>query len=126
MRKTLLGVTVLIATAGAIALTTTAYAKKPGGGGVGGGCPRNIECLDVWDPVICDNGIVYSNDCYAYRACATGCVPFGDVAAIIKPGKCPRDIQCPDVYDPVTCSNGVEYPNACYAYRACATGCGAS
>jgi hypothetical protein len=59
---------------------TSAYAKKPGGGGPIGGCPRNIECLDVWDPVICDNGIVYSNDCYAYRACATGCVPYGDDA----------------------------------------------
>jgi hypothetical protein len=39
-------------------------------------CPRDIQCLDVWDPVICDDGQVYSNDCYAYRACATGCVPF--------------------------------------------------
>lgn len=58
---------------------TAAMAKKPGGGGGPiGGCPRNIECLDVWDPVICDNGVVYSNDCYAYRACATGCVPYGD------------------------------------------------
>ena len=43
------------------------------------GCPRNINCLDVWKPVICSNGVVYSNDCYAYRACATGCVPYGDV-----------------------------------------------
>lgn len=37
-----------------------------------------IFCLDVWDPVICDDGNVYSNDCYARRACATGCVPYGD------------------------------------------------
>lgn len=34
-------------------------------------------CLDVWRPVICSNGQVYSNDCYAARACATGCVPYG-------------------------------------------------
>lgn len=36
-----------------------------------------IYCLDVWRPVICSNGVVYSNSCYAYRACATGCVPWG-------------------------------------------------
>lgn len=41
-------------------------------------CPRNIQCLDVWDPVICSNGQIYSNACYAHRACATGCVPYGD------------------------------------------------
>ncbi|HSR51729.1 MAG TPA: hypothetical protein VLV83_12945 [Acidobacteriota bacterium] len=39
--------------------------------------PSGIQCLDVWDPVICDNGQVYSNFCYARLACATGCVPFG-------------------------------------------------
>jgi len=27
--------------------------------------------------VICSNGHVYSNGCYAARACATGCVPYG-------------------------------------------------
>lgn len=37
----------------------------------------NLNCLDVWDPVICDNGVIYSNACYAKRACATGCVPAG-------------------------------------------------
>jgi hypothetical protein len=53
---------------------TMVAAKKPGGGGGGGGCPRDIACPDVWDPVICSDGVVYSNACYAYRACATGCV----------------------------------------------------
>ena len=43
------------------------------------GCPRPILCTDNWDPVICSNGQVYSNSCYAYRACATGCVPYGDI-----------------------------------------------
>ena len=44
-------------------------------------CPRpGVYCLDVWDPVICSNGQVYSNSCYAYRACATGCVPYGSTA----------------------------------------------
>lgn len=40
------------------------------------GCWRDINCLDVWDPVICSDGKIYSNACYAYRACATGCVPY--------------------------------------------------
>jgi hypothetical protein len=41
-----------------------------------GGCPKNIVCLDVWQPVTCANGITYSNQCYADRACAPGpCVP---------------------------------------------------
>ena len=55
--------------------TPDAVAKgKPGGG-----CPRvGIACPDVWDPVICSDGNVYSNGCYAYVACATGCVPYGN------------------------------------------------
>ncbi len=36
-------------------------------------CPRKIFCLDVYDPVTCSNGVTYSNACYAYAACATGC-----------------------------------------------------
>jgi len=44
------------------------------------GCGQGYECLDVWKPVICPNGQVYSNSCYAYRACATGCVPYGSTA----------------------------------------------
>jgi len=47
--------------------------KKPGGGGGGGG----IVCLDVWLPVLCPDGNIYSNDCYALRAGQTGCVPWG-------------------------------------------------
>ena len=35
-------------------------------------------CPDVWMPVICSNGHVYSNYCYASCAGASGCVPFGD------------------------------------------------
>jgi hypothetical protein len=41
-------------------------------------CPRPILCTDNWNPVICSGGQIYSNACYAYRACATGCVPYGD------------------------------------------------
>lgn len=38
---------------------------------------RNLMCADVWDPVICNDGEIYSNSCYARRACATGCQPYG-------------------------------------------------
>ncbi|HLP84307.1 MAG TPA: hypothetical protein VK157_08150 [Phycisphaerales bacterium] len=44
---------------------------------IGGPC-GNFYCLDVWDPVICSNGVIYSNFCYAARACATGCVRYGN------------------------------------------------
>lgn len=36
-------------------------------------------CPDVWRPVICSDGNVYSNLCYASCAGAWGCVPAGDV-----------------------------------------------
>lgn len=40
------------------------------------GCGGGFECLDVWQPVTCADGITYSNQCYADRACAPGpCVP---------------------------------------------------
>jgi hypothetical protein len=41
------------------------------------GCGQGYECLDVWRPVICPNGQVYSNSCYASKACQTNCVPYG-------------------------------------------------
>lgn len=41
-------------------------------------CPREgIECLDVYQPVICSNGVVYPNACAAYIDCATGCEDLG-------------------------------------------------
>ena len=55
------------------ALASSAQAVRPGGGFLGPCGPR--YCLDVWDPVICPNGQIYSNHCYAARACQTGCVP---------------------------------------------------
>ena len=63
----------------AVALALTAGALSVSAVQPGSGCPRQgIYCLDVWKPVICSNGVVYSNDCYAYVACATGCVPYGE------------------------------------------------
>jgi len=50
-------------------MTSIALAGKPKPPG-GGGCPKDIQCLDVWDPVQCANGVIYSNQCYADRACA--------------------------------------------------------
>lgn len=43
-------------------------------------CDRfDILCPDVYSPVICSNGQIYGNSCYAYVACAEGCVPHGGV-----------------------------------------------
>jgi len=86
LRRSILAGLVSVFVLGTAALLGTgdAIAAKPGGGGggVGGGCPRQgIYCLDVWQPVICSNGVVYSNSCYAYVACATGCVPYGGDAS---------------------------------------------
>ena len=57
------------------ALATSHAAAKP----VFSGCPRDIQCTDNYAPVLCSDGKVYGNGCYAYRACATGCVPIGGV-----------------------------------------------
>ncbi|MDX2116971.1 MAG: hypothetical protein SFY96_02185 [Planctomycetota bacterium] len=43
------------------------------------GCNKGVNCLDVWRPVLCPNGQIYSNDCYAAKACQTGCTPAGAI-----------------------------------------------
>ena len=81
MRKLVRAVFVL-ALIGAGVMGATTWAKKPPTGGGGSGCPRDSQCLAVWQPVICADGIVYSNSCYAYRACAPGpCVSYGGDAS---------------------------------------------
>ena len=58
----------LALSAGALSIPVTSEAAKPK-------CPREgIFCPAVYDPVTCSNGQTYSNSCYAYVACATGCV----------------------------------------------------
>lgn len=56
----------------------SAFAKKPPPPPP----PPKGECLcpDVFAPVICSDGVVYSNLCRAGCAGATGCVPTGDIA----------------------------------------------
>jgi hypothetical protein len=44
----------------------------------GSGCPHHGFCPENYNPVICSNGVVYSNSCFAALDCATGCVPYGD------------------------------------------------
>lgn len=99
--------------------------KKPVGGD--DECPRKgFHCPMVWDPVICDDGEVYSNSCVAWVWCATGCVPYGDGGPIpVEGGKpdCDRPKICPKLWAPVICDDGKVYPNECYAQKKCATGC---
>ena len=66
----------VVAVIAVIVVGSVSIAKKPPR--PPGPCNPFLMCLDVWDPVICDDGNVYSNQCYANRACATGCVPYGD------------------------------------------------
>lgn len=61
----------LVAAAGSMLNATSAFAAGSGKKGCG-----PDSCLDVYNPVICSNGVVYSNACYARRACATGCVAY--------------------------------------------------
>lgn len=64
-----LKVLVLVAAITVVCFAADALAK--GGGGLGG-CPRDINCPDIYDPVWCDQGM-FPNACYAFAACATNC-----------------------------------------------------
>lgn len=77
MRNRKVQVVLLLILVVAVAMGTLAFArggKKP----FPPKCPNwDLVCMDVWDPVTCDNGVTYSNQCYADRACATGCTEGG-------------------------------------------------
>ncbi|GEM_PF-550802 len=69
----------VVGVTGVIASTAVTLAAPPR---AGSGCPRRgIYCLDVYSPVDCTdrfgNPATYSNSCYAYIACATGCSAGG-------------------------------------------------
>jgi hypothetical protein len=67
--KSILGSLLIVAVGAVVFEGTTTLATGAKGCGPDG-------CLDVWNPVICSNGVVYSNMCYAQRACAKGCHPY--------------------------------------------------
>ena len=46
-------------------------------------CDRfDVLCPDVYSPVICSNGQIYGNSCYAYVNCAEDCVPYGGTVEV--------------------------------------------
>ena len=91
--------------------------------------PKSCVCPDVYQPVICSDGVVYSNLCVASCNHATGCVPYGDTTVVEVPGMdvCqPPDpdpdeagflftCRCPLIYAPVICDHDKVYPNPCEA-----------
>ena len=89
-------------------------------------CPHaGIECPMIWDPVICNDGVVYSNKCVAKQNCAKGCVAYdgGPIPAGGERDTCDRPKVCPKLWAPVICDDGKVYPNECWAQKKCATGC---
>ena len=68
-----LGVALFVSVLAAASFNASQAIARP----LGGGCNKGTFCPDVYAPVICSNGQVYSNSCYAGKACATGCRPYG-------------------------------------------------
>ena len=68
--RNLLKIAFVVTVVSVLLMGSLALAGKPTPPPPGGKCPKNIYCLDVWDPVQCADGVVYSNQCYADRACA--------------------------------------------------------
>ncbi|MCC5822455.1 MAG: hypothetical protein LAT64_06950 [Phycisphaerales bacterium] len=66
----------VLAVGGTMTVAATSYA---GGFDVDRDCLPGVFCLDVWMPVLCPDGNVYSNDCYAAKACQRNCIPYYDI-----------------------------------------------
>jgi hypothetical protein len=69
--------------ASSLAFAATTPAAVPASTGGTGAAPAarcvpdpNPICYQIYAPVICNNGQVYTNQCYADAACATGCKPY--------------------------------------------------
>lgn len=41
--------------------------------------PGGIQCPQIWAPVICRGDKIYPNQCFADKAHAKDCVPYGDI-----------------------------------------------
>lgn len=66
LTKTILAATLAV---GSLAMATSSEAKPK--------CPTSgIICTTQYDPVICANGKIYGNACFALADCAVGCVPY--------------------------------------------------
>ncbi len=66
-------IAIVLAAIAVIAVGSLAFAKKPWEPvPIWPTCAPAAKCLDVWDPVVCADGVTYSNICYASRACAPG------------------------------------------------------
>ena len=76
-RKSIVTTIVLLLFVTVVIVSGVVMAKRPSIP-VPKNCPwSDIQCPDVYDPVTCDNGVTYSNGCYAFAACATGCSEGG-------------------------------------------------
>lgn len=69
MKKTFTKLTLALALTGsALAFAVPSEAKPK--------CPKEGVCPLIYDPVICSDGQIYSNQCFANLACAKGCEPY--------------------------------------------------
>lgn len=65
----------MLALASAVVAISATAASALGGFAPAAKCGPD-RCLDVYNPVICPNGQVYSNACYAAKACQKKCVAY--------------------------------------------------
>mgnify|MGYP001062640738 FL=1 len=61
----LVKISVVFAVVLAVAMGSVAFAKKPGTY-----CNKPFPCPLIYDPVLCADGVLYSNICFAERVCA--------------------------------------------------------